>query len=252
MAASDDENRISREQSIRRIRSRIQAAELGVTLDDARGRQAPEAVLQLSQGTPPPLPSPFRYSEDSGREAPDGLASRREMALYLRRTIRAAQLRVALDEDRGRPTPEGEDQRLRPPHADHPAQRRQVRQGRRAGARGGRAQLLPRHDGRGPGARAGTGDEPASVHDGHPETLAALGGGAHRAAPHAQGRYRRADQPAQPAARVRHDCPGYRGLSLHDLQDSMGHADPRTTRRYDRARNNLHKSAGYDVAKALA
>ena len=42
------------------------------------------------------------------------------------------------------------------------------------------------------------------------------------------------------------------GTTLHDLQDSMGHADPRTTRRYDRARNSLAKSAGYDVAKALA
>ncbi|MDQ0661588.1 integrase [Arthrobacter ulcerisalmonis] len=34
------------------------------------------------------------------------------------------------------------------------------------------------------------------------------------------------------------------GTSLHALQDSMGHADPRTTRRCDRARNNLLKSAG--------
>lgn len=42
------------------------------------------------------------------------------------------------------------------------------------------------------------------------------------------------------------------GTALHDLQDSMGHADPRTTRRYDRARHSLTKSAGYDVAKALA
>jgi integrase/recombinase XerD len=42
------------------------------------------------------------------------------------------------------------------------------------------------------------------------------------------------------------------GTSLHALQDSMGHADPRTTRRYDRARNNLQKPAGYDVARALA
>jgi site-specific recombinase XerD len=41
------------------------------------------------------------------------------------------------------------------------------------------------------------------------------------------------------------------GATLHDLQDSMGHADPRTTRRYDRARNTLAKSAGYDVARAL-
>jgi integrase/recombinase XerD len=42
------------------------------------------------------------------------------------------------------------------------------------------------------------------------------------------------------------------GTTLHDLQDSMGHADPRTTRRYDRSRNTLAKAAGYDVAKALA
>lgn len=41
------------------------------------------------------------------------------------------------------------------------------------------------------------------------------------------------------------------GTTLHDLQDSMGHADPRTTRRYDRARNTLGKAAGYDVARAL-
>jgi integrase/recombinase XerD len=42
------------------------------------------------------------------------------------------------------------------------------------------------------------------------------------------------------------------GVALHALQDSLGQADPRTTRRYDRARNNLLKSAGYDVARALA
>jgi site-specific recombinase XerD len=42
------------------------------------------------------------------------------------------------------------------------------------------------------------------------------------------------------------------GTTLHDLQDSMGHADPRTTRRYDRARQTLAKAAGYDVARALA
>lgn len=42
------------------------------------------------------------------------------------------------------------------------------------------------------------------------------------------------------------------GTTLHDLQDSMGHADPRTTRRYDRARHTLEKAAGYDVARALA
>ncbi|MGP5397392.1 tyrosine-type recombinase/integrase [Arthrobacter rhombi] len=42
------------------------------------------------------------------------------------------------------------------------------------------------------------------------------------------------------------------GGSLRDLQDSMGHADPRTTRRYDRARGNLQHSASYTVATALA
>jgi integrase/recombinase XerD len=42
------------------------------------------------------------------------------------------------------------------------------------------------------------------------------------------------------------------GTTLHDLQDSLGHADPRTTRRYDRARQTLAKAAGYDVARVLA
>jgi integrase/recombinase XerD len=42
------------------------------------------------------------------------------------------------------------------------------------------------------------------------------------------------------------------GTTLHDLQDSMGHADPRTTRRYDRARHALGKAAGYDVVRALS
>uniref|UniRef100_UPI0028BF1207 tyrosine-type recombinase/integrase n=1 Tax=Citricoccus sp. TaxID=1978372 RepID=UPI0028BF1207 len=42
------------------------------------------------------------------------------------------------------------------------------------------------------------------------------------------------------------------GGTLHDLQDSMGHADPRTTRRYDRARNTLSRSASYTVAGVLA
>ncbi|WP_442853585.1 tyrosine-type recombinase/integrase [Arthrobacter sp. RIT-PI-e] len=42
------------------------------------------------------------------------------------------------------------------------------------------------------------------------------------------------------------------GTSLHALQDSLGHADPRTTRRYDRACNNLTKSASHAVARALA
>ncbi len=42
------------------------------------------------------------------------------------------------------------------------------------------------------------------------------------------------------------------GVPLHDLQDSMGHADPRTTRRYDRARGRLEKSSAYTVTSVLA
>lgn len=42
------------------------------------------------------------------------------------------------------------------------------------------------------------------------------------------------------------------GVPLRDLQDSMGHADPRTTRRYDRARGRLERSSAYSVAAALA
>lgn len=32
------------------------------------------------------------------------------------------------------------------------------------------------------------------------------------------------------------------GAALQDVQDALGHADPRTTRRYDRSRNNLDRS----------
>ena len=42
------------------------------------------------------------------------------------------------------------------------------------------------------------------------------------------------------------------GGSLRDLQDAMGHADPRTTRRYDRARFSLDRSPGYVLAGYLA
>ncbi|ALJ19477.1 tyrosine-type recombinase/integrase [Microbacterium sp. No. 7] len=41
------------------------------------------------------------------------------------------------------------------------------------------------------------------------------------------------------------------GHPLADLQDSMGHADPRTTRRYDRARGRLERSSAYAVASVL-
>jgi integrase/recombinase XerD len=42
------------------------------------------------------------------------------------------------------------------------------------------------------------------------------------------------------------------GGSLRDLQDAMGHKDPRTTRRYDRSRNSLDRSPGYLLATYLA
>ena len=41
-------------------------------------------------------------------------------------------------------------------------------------------------------------------------------------------------------------------LEMRDVQDAAGHADPRTTRRYDRARGNLDRSPSYDVARHLA
>jgi integrase len=42
------------------------------------------------------------------------------------------------------------------------------------------------------------------------------------------------------------------GVSLRDVQDAAGHADPRTTRRYDRARHSLDRHATYAVAAWLA
>ncbi len=42
------------------------------------------------------------------------------------------------------------------------------------------------------------------------------------------------------------------GASLRDLQDAMGHASPRTTRRYDRSRGNLDRSPGYLLAGHLS
>lgn len=106
MSAFDEEARVSMEQTIRRIRTNIRAARLRVALDQARGRQTPEAVVRLAQLTPPKVPSPFdtlRTPDGSLRTDP---APRREMALHVRRNILAAQLRVALDDSRGRQTPE--------------------------------------------------------------------------------------------------------------------------------------------------
>lgn len=42
------------------------------------------------------------------------------------------------------------------------------------------------------------------------------------------------------------------GASLRDLQDALGQRDPRTTRRYDRARGHLDRSTAYSVASHLA
>ncbi|MFI5930561.1 tyrosine-type recombinase/integrase [Actinoplanes sp. NPDC051494] len=40
------------------------------------------------------------------------------------------------------------------------------------------------------------------------------------------------------------------GVPLEDVQDAMGHADPRTTRRYDRDRYNLDRDPAYTLAAA--
>lgn len=37
------------------------------------------------------------------------------------------------------------------------------------------------------------------------------------------------------------------GVALEDVQDAMGHADPRTTRRYDRDRHNLDRDPSYAI-----
>jgi integrase/recombinase XerD len=42
------------------------------------------------------------------------------------------------------------------------------------------------------------------------------------------------------------------GRPLHVVQDFAGHADPRTTRRYDRARESLDRSPAYGLAAAVA
>lgn len=42
------------------------------------------------------------------------------------------------------------------------------------------------------------------------------------------------------------------GVPLEDVQDAMGHADPRTTRRYDRDRHNLDRDPAYVIWAARA
>ncbi|MEU8362299.1 tyrosine-type recombinase/integrase [Nonomuraea sp. NPDC048882] len=43
-----------------------------------------------------------------------------------------------------------------------------------------------------------------------------------------------------------------KGYPLHVVQDLAGHADPRTTRRYDRARESLDRSPAYELGQLLA
>jgi len=42
------------------------------------------------------------------------------------------------------------------------------------------------------------------------------------------------------------------GVSLRDVQDFVRHADPKTTRRYDRSRHALDRHATYAIANYLA
>jgi integrase/recombinase XerD len=42
------------------------------------------------------------------------------------------------------------------------------------------------------------------------------------------------------------------GVALRDVQVAARHADPRTTTRYDRARNNLDRHASYVVTAFVA
>ncbi|WP_156144197.1 hypothetical protein [Sinomonas humi] len=105
-SAVEERSPASREKTALRIRHGIRMAKLRVTLDGVLGRETPPAVVQLSQLRLPPLPSPLealRSPEGRLRKDPE---SRRETALYLRRSIRAVRLRVVLDEELGRPTPE--------------------------------------------------------------------------------------------------------------------------------------------------
>ncbi|WP_436762998.1 tyrosine-type recombinase/integrase [Streptosporangium sp. V21-05] len=54
---------------------------------------------------------------------------------------------------------------------------------------------------------------------------------------------------------LRHSIATYllgQGMALHIVQDLLGHADPRTTRRYDLARGALERSPAYQLGQAFA
>jgi hypothetical protein len=106
MSRGGEDTRSAREETILRIRRGILAAQLRITLDEVQGRQTPEAVVRLAQLTLPRLPSPFKTLRTPDGKLRTDAASRRKLALHVRRNILTAQLRVALDEERGRVTPE--------------------------------------------------------------------------------------------------------------------------------------------------
>lgn len=54
----------------------------------------------------PPLPSPLDSLRSADGKLRKDPASRPQLARHVRRSIRAAELRIVLDERQGRPTPE--------------------------------------------------------------------------------------------------------------------------------------------------
>lgn len=106
MSDADLEANASRKETILRIRRGIRAAQLRMSLDEVQGRQTPEAVVRLARLTPPKLPSPFVTLRTPDGKLRTDPTSRRLLAVHVRRNIRAAQLRVVLDKERGRVTPE--------------------------------------------------------------------------------------------------------------------------------------------------
>jgi integrase/recombinase XerD len=67
-----------------------------------------------------------------------------------------------------------------------------------------------------------------------------------------QARHRQTDRPPLAPARLHYRCPTDAGVPLRDVQEAVSHADPRTTMRYDRARQSLDRHATYIVAAFIA